>query len=953
MHRKTTIQIVVLCDKKNSALKTIRSIKRNRLFKITYKELPQHPKSYHYLVTKQPQIILYDPFLQNARDIEVFVDSCSQLSDVFVLPFIKDIAALEEAEASRHFSQRLIAANKNPNELASELEQGMKKNKRVEGRARPNPQLIATADQTPMMIWECDVNGKFIFFNQAWLGFRGKSFRSEMRGGRVADMHPDDREAYSKAFSSAVENRHCYKVEYRIKRRDDQYAWLLESASPHYSLSGEFMGLIGTAVDITEKVIAEATAHDWKKCYQAAVQASGQILMDWDPMTRMIQFSGDCESFFGDDLSAIPNTLSRWIENIRSDQQAFFMESMRRARFESRLFHIEYDIKLGGKISKSIEHSAQAITDKSGNVLRVVGFITDVTAKKKNLRELRQREARYRTLVSNIPGAVYRYSRRKGSRWTVDFISREIQSITGYPRSYFLRNEVDAFTRMVLFDDRANRENMITKAMQNKKSFVVNYRIREKNGEIRYLSEQGRFSIDPHDQSLWLDGVVFDVTERAKTEEKLNYIASHDPLTGLPNRMLMVDRLSQAVKKANRSREKIAVMYLDLDHFKRINDTLGHQVGDKLLQMIAGRLKHVLYDLDTVTRIGGDEFVVIAIGLKEVRHALKIADKIFSSFKTPFFIEGHELFMTCSIGIAVYPDDANDKEGLLKNADVAMHRAKQCGRNSYQLYSPTMNDKALVRMKIENGLRKAIEAEELRIHYQPFIDVRTGEITGMEALLRWHHAELGMVSPDDFIPVAEETGLIIQIGEWVIRKACSQIHEWQMMGVGMVPVSINLSSYQFRRKEFVSRVSEIIHDTNIDPKWIEFELTESTIMENVDEVIDTLNQFRSWGIQVSVDDFGTGYSSLSRLKRFPINKLKIDRAFIRDIPNDPDDTAIAEAIISMAKNLSLSVVAEGVETEAQRDFLQTKGCDIMQGFLFSRPVSSLEFTHLLTDKIRY
>lgn len=953
MHQKKNIHVVVLCDKKNQTLRSVKRIKKNRLYKLTLKELPQNSKAYHYLITKKPDIVLYDPFMDGARDMETFIEATEVLKKTFLLPFIENIAVLEKAESSRHFSQRLVVGSKTANELVAELIHGLEKSRRYEGRSRPNPQLIATADQTPVMIWECDGDGKFIFFNQAWLGFKGKTFRSELRTERNDDIHTDDKVIYQEAFYSAVKNRHCYKVEYRIKRSDNQYAWLLESASPHYSLSGEFLGLIGTAVDITEKMNAEAIAHDWQKRYQAAVQASGQLLMDWDPLTREIQFSGDTESFFGGESLNIPCTLSSWIESIRENQQSLFMESMRRARFENRLFHIEYDITIGGKIHKTIEHSAQAITDKTGCVLRVVGFITDITTKKKIFRELRQREARFRTLVSNIPGAVYRYARFKGCDWTVDFISREIQSITGYPRSYFLRNEVDAFTRMVLFDDRSNRENVITKAMQNKKSFIVNYRIREKTGEIRYLSEQGRFSVDEHDQSIWLDGVVFDVTERAKTEEKLNYIASHDPLTGLPNRMLMLDRLGQAVKKSSRSREKIAVMFLDLDHFKRINDTLGHQVGDKLLQMIAGRFKHVLYDLDTVTRIGGDEFVIISIGLNEVRHALKIADKIFNSFKTPFFIEGHELFMTCSIGIAVYPDDGNDKDSLLKNADVAMHRAKQRGRSSYELYSPTMNDKALVRMKIENGLRKAIETDELRLHYQPFVDVSTGEITGMEVLLRWHHSELGMVAPNDFIPVAEETGLIISIGEWVINEACKQIREWQLMGVKLVPVSINLSSYQFRRKEFVSKVAEILRDTNIDAKWIEFELTESTIMENIDEVIETLNQFRSWGIQVSVDDFGTGHSSLSRLKRFPINKLKIDRAFIRDIPNDPDDTAIAEAIISMAKNLNLSVVAEGVETEEQRDFLQTKGCDVMQGFLFSRPVSSLEFTHLLTQNIRY
>ncbi|MDQ2697038.1 MAG: EAL domain-containing protein [Pseudomonadota bacterium] len=448
---------------------------------------------------------------------------------------------------------------------------------------------------------------------------------------------------------------------------------------------------------------------------------------------------------------------------------------------------------------------------------------------------------------------------------------------------------------------------------------------------------------DPAGEPKYSITVVEDITERRRYEEQLEHQANYDALTELPNRNLLNDRLRQAIAHAQRTDRLLALLLLDLDRFKVINDSLGHGAGDALLQEVARRLVASLRGVDTVARLGGDEFVILVADVARTEDIAHVAEKILDRLSLPLHFLGQELFVTASIGISLYPRDGEQGEALLKNADTAMYRAKHQGANGFQFYAQEMNARAVERLEMEAHLRRAVEREELLLHYQPRLELRSGRIPGAEALLRWHRPERGLVSPADFIPLAEETGLIIPIGEWVLHAACRQAKAWLAAGLAPVSVAVNLSARQFRSQNLVDLCARALRETGLEPRYLELELTESTVMQNVEEAIATLRELKALGLHLSLDDFGTGYSSLACLKRFPLDSLKIDRSFVRHIATDPDDAAIAVTVIAMAHAMKLRVVAEGVETQEQLDFLRAHGCDEVQGFYLSRPLPAGEF----------
>jgi len=447
-----------------------------------------------------------------------------------------------------------------------------------------------------------------------------------------------------------------------------------------------------------------------------------------------------------------------------------------------------------------------------------------------------------------------------------------------------------------------------------------------------------RLQLSRTDSAPSFFAIVQDITERRQSQQDLHRLAHHDALTGLPNRVLAQDRLNQAVHEADRIERLVAVMFLDLDHFKSINDTLGHEIGDDLLRAVAGRLQASVRQGDTISRLGGDEFTIILTNVAHVDDVTGVAQKIIGQFISPFRIGGHDLFVSASIGITLYPLDEGDAKSLLRDADIAMYRAKELGRNRFQFYTSELNTQAVRRLELEMGLRQAIGKQEFMLDYQPLVELKTGRILGMEALLRWQHPKFGLIPPLEFIPLAEETGLIIPIGEWVLTTACAQVKQWHDAGFPALQVAVNLSSKQLRDKNLINVVKRACDSAGLEARFLDLELTESVLMQDMALAATILQELKAVGVAFSLDDFGTGYSSLSYLKHFPVDYLKIDRSFVHDITTDSFGAGLVQAIIVMASVLDIKVIAEGVETQEQMELLRHYGCDIVQGYYFSKPL---------------
>jgi diguanylate cyclase (GGDEF)-like protein/PAS domain S-box-containing protein len=473
--------------------------------------------------------------------------------------------------------------------------------------------------------------------------------------------------------------------------------------------------------------------------------------------------------------------------------------------------------------------------------------------------------------------------------------------------------------------------------------------------EGQNTSKQGRifpaevtanyFEFDGQEYSF---AFVRDITDRKLAEDRVQYLAFYDDLTGLPNRTLLQDRLAKALADARRQKYRIALLFLDLDRFKDINDSLGHPVGDLLLQAVAKRLKTWGREQDTVARLGGDEFLIMLTHVKDTPDAAVAAERLMDAMTAEFVVQGHSLHVSCSVGISIFPDHGADGETLIKDADAAMYSAKENGRNNFRFFTEEMNAQVIERLTLESSLRRALPEKELFLMYQPQMDIATGKIIGLEALLRWQHPSMGLVPPDKFIRIAENCGLILPIGEWVLRAACSQARKWQDEGLPAMTVAVNVSAVQFRQEGFCELIGRVLHEAGLAPQYLELELTESLLLANADVTLSVLKELKSMGVTLAIDDFGTGYSSFSYLRQFRVSKLKIDRSFIRDVAVKPDDAAITTAIISMARSLNLKVIAEGVENEVQMAFLRAHQCDEIQGYYFSKPL----MVDKVADKLR-
>ncbi|HXX12919.1 MAG TPA: EAL domain-containing protein, partial [Burkholderiales bacterium] len=550
---------------------------------------------------------------------------------------------------------------------------------------------------------------------------------------------------------------------------------------------------------------------------------------------------------------------------------------------------------------------------------------------------LRESETRFRDFAA----AAGEYVWEADLEGHLTYVSSRVQSVWGYSDQELIGRVPTDF----MPPGEAERvRDWIRHNMRSDGSFNdLDHMIVNRQGETRWILVNAVGILDAAGRRIGQRGTGRDITDRKTAEARISYLATRDPLTELPNRVLFNDRLEQGIVAARRTGQSLALLFVDLDRFKNINDSLGHQVGDLLLKEVASRMQTCIRKGDTLSRLGGDEFVVTLEGLQQAEDAAQVAGKIIKALARPCEVAGHTLNTSCSIGISIFPLDAEDDRALMKNADTAMYHAKEKGRNNYQFFSPEMNVRAVERHTLETALRVALERQEFTLYYQPLVSMRSGRIVGMEALLRWLHPGRGVLSPVTFMAVAEESGLIEPIGQWVLRTACQRAKAWLDNGYPPLKVAVNISARELiHPREFARGVSRVLSSTGLDPRYLELEMTESLLVQNAEENIAVLRKLGQEGVHIAVDDFGTGYSSLAYLRQLPIHSLKIDRSFVRNIEHERSDVAIVQAIVAMAHSLGLQVTAEGVETRAQLDAMARLGCDEYQGYLFSRPLPAAE-----------
>jgi diguanylate cyclase (GGDEF)-like protein len=548
----------------------------------------------------------------------------------------------------------------------------------------------------------------------------------------------------------------------------------------------------------------------------------------------------------------------------------------------------------------------------------------------------------------------HRVARLVGWRWDVQtkalYCTPEMRRLYRLPEDDAAIPLEDMLER-VHPEDRDRVHKALLEALHTTQGYNIGYRVQLPGDEVRFVHDDAEMVFDDDGQPLELLGYVKDVSDWLGAEEKIHSLANYDPVTGLPNRTLLRDRLTHGIAQAQRSDWVLALLLIDLDRFKDLNLSFGHFAGDALLKEVGDRISQSIRINDTVARMGADEFGLILVGIKTPEKAGMVAHKILASFNQPFQVNGHDVYITASIGIAIFPTDGENAEDLMKNVDTARYRAKDAGRNNYQFFTGNLTSRTMERLLLENQLRRALDREEFQIHYQAMLDLRSGMVVGMEALLRWNHPQRGLIPPDQFISILEETGMIVSVGEWVLKAACMQNKAYQASGLRTLRTCVNLSAKQFQQGDLVGYVARVLEETQLEPHNLELELTESLLMEDTEEAIAKLQALRDLGVRLSIDDFGTGFSSLSYLSRFPIDTLKIDKSFIRHITTKTSDIAIAKSIIALARSLGLKVVVEGVENQAQLEFFRAHMCDEIQGYYYSQPMPGADFAKLLTEPL--
>jgi len=776
-------------------------------------------------------------------------------------------------------------------------------------------------DGNPLPMWIYDFETlQFLGVNEAATRTYGYT-KDEFLRMRITDIRPAEDLPLMHARLAELRDRSAPKL-FRHRKKDGT-TFFVEITSYEFVTGGRRARLV-ISVDVTERERNEQLLRESEERYRSLVELSPDAIM-LHADRRFIFLNQAALELLGaesaDDLIGTPV-----IDRVHPDSRQQVASRLRTLDEGNDVPMIEEKfLRLDGS---AVEVEVAAIAFLFNGMPAVQVVARDVSQRK-------EIEERYRLLFERNLAGVF--------RTTIDGRILDCNDALARIFGYHDKDELLAQTAQAVYFDPQDRQDVLNRLLEQGSLMNVETRMRRADGMELWVLE----NVTLIESRGELEGTIIDITERKTAQEQIEYQAFHDVVTGLPNRRLFRDRIGVALAHARRQGRGIAVMFLDLDQFKLVNDTLGHTVGDGLLQAIANRLVGCVRAEDTVARMGGDEFTVLVSNTSDRRAAGVVAQKVLETVAQPVTIDAHELFVTTSLGIAMFPDDGTEAETLLKNADRAMYRAKEAGRNNFQFSTTDAFDVAAGRLSIEASLHHALEREELVVHYQPIIDLASREIVGAEALVRWRHPENGLMGPDDFIHIAEECGLIVPMGEWILRTACAQMKQWHEAGHTRLRIAVNLSPRQFQQRDLPATIERVLGETGLSPAMLDIEITESTAMQNAEQSLAIMRKLKEMGVRISIDDFGTGYSSLSYLKRFPIDTVKIDQNFVRDIARSSNDAAIVTAVISMARALNLGVIAEGVETEEQLDFLKREQCETIQGFLYSRPVPAEEFGAVL------